>query len=130
MQLLHTLWVRRHNQHARGLVSAKPSLASRDELVFQEARRITIAEFQHITYSEYLTSLLGPELIEYYDLDVNKGLFCGYDPTVNPTTWNEFVTAAGRFGHSQISSMFPLNLNISLKDNFFNPEAMRRGMVS
>lgn len=129
MQLLHTLWVRRHNQHAKGLIHSKGSLALNDDIVYEEARRLTIAEMQHITYNEYLPALLGPQLMDYYNLNVNKGLYCHYDATINPTTWNEFVTAAARYGHSQVRNMYPGNMNISLADNFFNPEQMRKGMV-
>ena len=57
LTLMHTLWMREHNRVARQLASLNPTWA--DETIFQEARRIVIAEIQHITYAEWLPNLLG-----------------------------------------------------------------------
>jgi hypothetical protein len=59
---MHLLWARQHNLVADRLLDLNPSWD--DERVFQEARRIVMAQLQHITYSEFLPVLLG-----WYTLD-------------------------------------------------------------
>lgn len=103
---MHTLWLRQHNIHAKNLHRVNPYWS--DEKIYQEAKRITTAQLQHITYHEYLPIVFGPALMKYFDLDVNYGSgYTRYEPYTDPTTWNDFAMA-GRFGHSQISSFFSL----------------------
>jgi len=54
---MHLLWARQHNLVADQLAELNPSWE--DERVFQEARRIVVAQLQHITYAEFLPVLLG-----------------------------------------------------------------------
>lgn len=55
---MHTLWVREHNRVANALY-ALYGPGKTDDFYFEEARRIVIAETQHITYQEFLPVLLG-----------------------------------------------------------------------
>ncbi|XP_057365506.1 peroxidase-like [Daphnia carinata] len=97
LTVLHTLWLREHNRIANALF-AKFGASKSSEYYYQEARRIVIAELQHITYTEYLSVILGP-----------KGLFTGpYNPNSDPAMFNEFTAAAYRMGHSQLRSFIRL----------------------
>lgn len=57
---LHSLWVKEHNRIAKGLATLNPEWNS--DRLFHDARRIVIAELQHITYKHYLTALTGKKL--------------------------------------------------------------------
>jgi hypothetical protein len=82
---VHTLFAREHNRIVDALPTRLP-----EEVKFQIARRVVIAEIQHITYTEFLPAL-GVELDSYR----------GYDPTVDATLANEFAVVGYR-AHSMI----------------------------
>lgn len=48
---IHTIWMCEHNRIANIFSNLNPTWSS--ETAFQEARRIVIAELQHITYNEF-----------------------------------------------------------------------------
>ncbi len=89
---LDVLFVREHNYWVGQLHAEDPSLTG-DQL-YSMARAITTAEYQNIVYTEFLPSLLGPGTLTQYQ---------GYNPNVSPQIFEEFSTAAYRFGHSIIS---------------------------
>lgn len=75
-----------------------------DETIFQEARKINIAQHQHITYYEWLPIFIGLENSLKNKIIYQTRTFVNdYDPTVNPTVLNEHATAAFRYFHSLIA---------------------------
>lgn len=102
---MHHVWVLEHNRIANEL--AEMNLHWSDEKIYQEARRIIGAMVQHITYREFLPLVLGREVCELFDLELNgQGYYKSYDVRVNPTIANEFSAAAFRFGHSLIQNTY------------------------
>ena len=85
--------MREHDYWVAKLHAAQPSLTG-DQL-YDMARSITTAEYQAITYNEYLPTLLGKNAL---------GANHGYDPKVRTQIQEEFSTAAFRFGHTIIST--------------------------
>ncbi|KAJ8944655.1 hypothetical protein NQ314_009417 [Rhamnusium bicolor] len=102
---LHTVWVRFHNKVATVLSKFNPHWS--DEKIFQETRKIAYSLIQHITYREFLPIVLGPEVMQLFELNlVRKGYYDQYDSKVNPAIANSFSTAAYRFGHSMVQNSF------------------------
>lgn len=98
---MHTIWLRYHNKIATYLSSLNPHWS--DERVFQTTRRILIAQYQHIVYSEFLPALIGQPMALKYQLTPNdEGYFKHYNPDIYPHVLNEFATAAFRFGHTLV----------------------------
>lgn len=98
---LHIIFLRQHNSLATMLGSINPHWS--DEVLYQETRRIIGALMQHITYNEFLPSILGRHTMEIYGLTPQTvGYSSSYDENVNPSITNEFAAAAFRMGHSLI----------------------------
>jgi hypothetical protein len=90
---IDALFVREHNYWVAKLHAQQPNLTG-DQL-YDMARAITTAEYQSITYNEYLPTLLGKNAL---------GAYTGYNPKVSTQIFEEFSAAAFRFGHSIIST--------------------------
>jgi hypothetical protein len=124
---LQTLFVRNHNLIASQLQKEHPTWT--DEQLYQEARKINIAQYQEIVYTQYLPDLLGPNAMSRYT---------GYNPNVNPSIATEFSTVAFRFGHSLLSGEIerqgnngqdvlpndPAGSSLSLATDFFDPNVL------
>jgi len=92
------IFVLEHNRIAAKLASLNPSWD--DEYLYQEARKINIGQYNHIIYWEFLPVLLGSYAMKKWDLiPLKYGYFNYYDDKINPSTSNEFATAAMRWGH-------------------------------
>lgn len=124
---LQVAFFREHNRITDELAKVNPGWG--DEQLYQESRRILGAIMQHITYNEYLPLVLGTKMLDalYYkyvsafvncwtlfhgtgtrimkrfNLLLNKeGYKDSYDANLDATMFNEFATAAFRFGHSTV----------------------------
>jgi hypothetical protein len=127
LMALQTLFVRNHNRIASELSKGHPGWS--DEQLYQEARKINIAEYQSIIYNEWIPAVLGPNALAPYR---------GYNPEVNPGIATEFSTAAFRFGHSllngqvarqdnqglDIVDVHPGGAGINLAQDFFDPNLL------
>jgi peroxidase len=99
---IHTVWLREHNLIAQKLAALNPCW--NDELVYQQARRIVIAQFQNIVYGEFLPGLIGEKLAKLYNLlPFKSGYFTEYNQDLYPQIMNEFSAAAFRYGHTQVT---------------------------
>jgi len=117
---LHGLFLREHNRLVDKL--KKTNLMSNSEKRFNVARRILIAEIQAITYQQWLPLVLGDKIMGEYGLDIPQDPTTVYDPEIDATLFNEFVTAGFRFGHSLIAGNINSNgpKSHSLNETFFH----------
>lgn len=87
---IHSIFMRLHNMVAMDLAKVNPQW--NDDMLFYEARKITIGIYQHIVYTEYVPSMLGqPSFAVAGDGD--------YDNNMDPRTLNEFSNTAFRYLH-------------------------------
>ena len=121
LTVLQTLFLDNHNRIAAELQQENPTW--NDEQLFQEARKINIAEYQSIIYNEWIPDVLGSNALPAYT---------GYNPNVNATIANEFSTVAFRFGHSLLSGDVERQGNngqavaadVPLAEDFFDPDIL------
>ena len=101
----HTLWLREHNRLATALESLNTHWD--EERIFQEARRIVIAQWQHIIYNEWLPILLGKTYMTNFDLfPKTSGYSDSYNERLDPRITNEFASAAFRSGQGNYNNNF------------------------
>lgn len=102
LTLLQTILMREHNRIADVLSKLNPHWD--DEIIFQEARKIAIAEHQHISYYEWLPIFIGADnSLKNKILFNTKNYVDDYSEHVDPTIINEHATAAFRYFHSAIA---------------------------
>jgi peroxidase len=115
---LQALFLDNHNKIAAELQKQNPSWT--DEQLFQEARKLNIAEYQSIIYNEWIPAVFGQNALPSYK---------GYNPNVNASISDEFSTVAFRFGHSLLSGEIgragnngqAVAGNVPLSQDFFDP---------
>ncbi|XP_066927072.1 uncharacterized protein [Clytia hemisphaerica] len=117
---MHTLWVREHNRVAIALKKLNPKW-SEDQL-YNTARKINSAVFQHIVYTEWLPNI------------VKLPKYSHYNPYYDSSMINAFAAAAFRFGHSLIPNAFSqvdmgynkMREDMLLQKAFFNTEYIHK----
>ncbi|KAG1713918.1 Chorion peroxidase [Nymphon striatum] len=135
--ILHTVFLRAHNNIAKEIKSLKPSW--NPTKIFQETslstgalaptevakglmnaydigelacRKIIGAMVQSITYREYVPLVVGTAAMSKYDLTVgNVPDSTIYNAKINPAIRNSFTTAAFRFRHATIPSYTEMYFN-------------------
>uniref|UniRef100_A0A8D8Z3T8 Peroxidasin n=1 Tax=Cacopsylla melanoneura TaxID=428564 RepID=A0A8D8Z3T8_9HEMI len=135
---IHTILMREHNRMAEQLAQINPHW--NDEQLFQQTRRIMVAQWQHVVYNELLPRLLGLNAVNLYGLKLSAtGYYKGYNDQCRPNIMAEFATAAYRIGHSMLRPFIPrLGPNfeplsdghVLLRNHFFNPDIIyKTGMI-
>ncbi|OQV18842.1 Peroxidase [Hypsibius exemplaris] len=132
LTMMHTIWMRNHNRLAEILLAVNPHW--NDEQVFQEARRLSIAQLQHIVYNEYIPNFLGSLVMDSFGLSLLKnGRYAGYNITAHPAITSEFAVAGFRL-HSTIPPVIALrNMDNSkagsklLRNAWFQPFDLYQG---
>lgn len=108
---MHTVWMRNHNKIVEELEKI-PKFSKEQmerEKLFDEARKINIAQYQHIIYKEWLPIILGDENMKKGKISLKKdGHASNYDKDAKTQLANEFAGAAFRFGHSMVPKEIPL----------------------
>ncbi|CAH3927903.1 unnamed protein product [Pieris brassicae] len=135
LAVLHTLLLREHNRIADILGSLNPLWT--DEKIYQEARKIVIAEIQHITYQEWLPSNFGESYLRYYGISPTSLYSHSYNEEVNPGIINGFGAGAFRFLHTMIpdsimtcSSSYQVAYLYKMSDYYFNPSIVEANRES
>ncbi|XP_058066699.1 peroxidase-like [Anopheles bellator] len=132
LTILQIAFLREHNRLAR-LLAPLHTLWN-DERLFQEARRINIAQYQSIVYEEWLPWFLGPDQMQQKGLLVRTPNYVNdYNATVNPTTLNSHSNGAYRYFHSSIWGSLSLAQesraitgSLNINDQMFNPTVLER----
>jgi peroxidase len=132
---LVTSLFREHNRLASRLSQINPNWD--DERLFQESRKIIGAVMEVITYKEFLPSILSPDIMEAYQLNLLSGpYYTEYNALINPATSVEFTSSVMRsIGHSMISSNTTLSffngttVLYPLKETFFWVRALEDGYI-
>lgn len=128
LALINGIFLREHNRIAGELSRLNPAWT--DEVLYQESKRIVVAEMQHIIYAEFLPLLLGERSMEHFRLQLVQGFSSTYNPAIDPSILNEFTTAAYRL-HSLIQGNLHMRTPedqtiglLQLKDTFSNPQVL------
>ncbi|XP_053970061.1 peroxidase isoform X2 [Anastrepha ludens] len=109
LAILHTILLREHNRIADSLAKLNPHY--NDRTLFQEARKINIAQYQHISYYEWLPIFLGSENMLKNRLiykTASNNFIKDFDSSIDPSVLNEHATAAFRYFHTQIEGRLDL----------------------
>lgn len=134
LTVLQTVLLREHNRLASALQHLNPHWD--DETLYQEARKILIAEFQHINYYEWLPIFIGTNNMAKYGLIYPgaKSYIDDYKEDVDPSVIQGHATAGFRYFHSAIQGKLELIAEdrrsygaLRLSDYFNRPGVIEQG---
>ena len=93
--MIGRIFVTEHNRIVKVLYELNPHWD--DEYLYQEARRINIAQYQHIIFNDLLPIVLGSKAMKEWDLNTSKyGYFKDYSQNVDPSVKNAFIIAGNQ----------------------------------
>lgn len=95
-----------------------------DERLFQEARRICIAQYQHVIFNEFLPSFFGPKVIDEVTFDTEEP-----DPRARVTTANEFASCAYRIFHAFVPDNFIMVDRLGNEENITMSDSIRNTTI-
>jgi peroxidase len=111
------IFMQNHNWHVEQLAEAHTKWSQ--EQLYNAARALNEAEWQHVVYDEYLTRLVGDDALRSYR---------GYKSNVDASMSNEFASVAFRFGHDQSSDvLLTMSEDGNAKHSFSLAEAFALG---
>ncbi|VDI27331.1 Hypothetical predicted protein [Mytilus galloprovincialis] len=131
--LNHLIFVREHNRLSTQLHELNPCWSN--EKVFQETRRIIIAQVQHITYNHFLPLVVDQDTMRQYNLYSKPNGFDNcYDDSVDASCLNSFGIAPWRYGHSQVMAEqselkddYKTIFEHKIEDNLLSPNLWQYG---
>ncbi|XP_075977634.1 peroxidase-like [Anticarsia gemmatalis] len=125
---LTAMWFfREHNRLARHLAELNPCWD--DEKLFQTARQINIAEYQHIYYYELMAEFLGRErAIAEGIIYENADYVNDFDPRYEPGVFREFIVGT-RWFHTYQEGSLDLYRNGTFRGSRRATEAVSRSGI-
>jgi len=103
LSIVQILFIREHNRIASELQKLNPQWT--DKILFQEARRINIAQFQCIAYYGWFFSIVGVKNLEslgFYYQPSGSEYANDYNDTLDFSIYNEFPSGVFRLLHTTI----------------------------
>ncbi|KAJ8973693.1 hypothetical protein NQ317_013398 [Molorchus minor] len=130
LTLLQIVFLREHNRIADALGKLNPHWD--DERTFQEARKINIAQYQQITYYEWLPIFIGyGHSLKHRIISPIASFVNDYNENIDPSVLNEHANAAFRYFHSLIAGNLDLMSenrlrrgSLRLSDHFNRPQIL------
>ncbi|CAD7077889.1 unnamed protein product [Hermetia illucens] len=116
---MQIIFLREHNRIALKLAGLNQDWD--DETLFEEARRINIAQFQHINYYEWAKNLFSIDKLRAHEIIFNtkpEEFVSDYDPCVDPRSIESFIHSVFRYFHTQIMGVLFL---VSESRSFYEP---------
>ncbi|XP_052870387.1 peroxidase-like [Anopheles cruzii] len=107
--MVQLLFFREHNRLALRLALLNPSWS--DTTLFEEARRINIAQYQKIVYYEFLPRLLGrSNMVSNRLIFEGAGFTNDYSAFQDPSAIAEFANVVAPFMNSQLPGSIDINV--------------------